>query len=229
MTLLLEARNLTFTYRDGDTQSLVLRDASLSVRPGEFVGLMGPSGSGKSSLLFLLAGLRAPASGEVRLQGAPWPADAGARADQRRRSLGLVLQEPFLLTHLSVRENAVAHAIDDGAAARIPGLAGSLGIAHCLDSLPQRLSVGERQRASVLRALVNSPMLILADEPTAHLDHAAGRQVIELLVHGARAAGLVVASHDPQMLAAATRVLRLEDGRLVETDAGTRGASDGGP
>lgn len=220
MTLLLEARNLEFAFRNGDTHTPVLRDVSLSVGPGEFVGLMGPSGSGKSSLLFLLAGLRTPAHGEVRVLGTPWPVDAGARADQRRRSLGLVLQEPFLLTHLSVRENALAHAIDDDAAARIPDLAGPLGIGHCLDTLPHHLSVGERQRASVLRALVNSPMLVLADEPTAHLDHAAGRQVIELLVHGARAAGLVVATHDPEMLAAATRVLRLNDGRLVEVGAG---------
>jgi putative ABC transport system ATP-binding protein len=220
VTLLLEGRNLAFAFRDGDAQTPVLRDVSLSVQPGEFVGLMGPSGSGKSSLLFLLAGLRTPARGEVRVLGAPWPGDAGARADQRRRSLGLILQEPFLLTHLSVRENASAHAIDDDAAARIPGLAESLGIAQRLDAFPHQLSVGERQRASVLRALVNSPALVLADEPTAHLDHAAGRQVIELLVRGARAAGLLVATHDPEMLAAADRVLRLSDGRLAETVAG---------
>jgi putative ABC transport system ATP-binding protein len=220
VTLLLEGRNLAFAFRDGDAQTPVLRDVSLSVQPGEFVGLMGPSGSGKSSLLFLLAGLRTPARGEVRVLGAPWPGDAGARADQRRRSLGLILQEPFLLTHLSVRENASAHAIDDDAAARIRGLAESLGIAQRLDAFPHQLSVGERQRASVLRALVNSPALVLADEPTAHLDHAAGRQVIELLVRGARAAGLLVATHDPEMLAAADRVLRLSDGRLAETVAG---------
>ena len=219
MIPLIEARNLGFAFRDGDEDAPVLRDVSLSVRPGEFVGLVGPSGSGKSSLLFLLAGLRTPARGDVRVQGAPWPSDAGARADQRRRSLGLVLQEPFLLTHLSVRENAAAHALDDEATDRIPGLAESLGIAHRLDAFPHQLSVGERQRASVLRALVNSPMLVLADEPTAHLDHAAGTQVIELLVRGAGGAGLLVATHDPEMLSAANRVLRLSDGRLVQDDA----------
>jgi ABC-type lipoprotein export system ATPase subunit len=214
--MLLEARHLEFTFRDGDRRTPVLRDVSLSVAPGEFVGLMGPSGSGKSSLLFLLAGLRAPASGEVQVLGAPWPVDAGVRADRRRRALGLVLQEPFLLMHLTVRENAMAHALDRDADARIPVLAGSLGIAHGLDSFPHQLSVGERQRASVLRALVNSPALVLADEPTAHLDRAAGGQVIDLLVRGARAAGLLVTTHDPEMLAAADRVLRLSDGRLVE-------------
>ena len=214
--MLLEARNLAFAFRDGDEHTPVLRDVSLTLQPGEFVGLMGPSGSGKSSLLFLLAGLRTPARGEVRMLGTGWPAGAGARADRRRRSLGLILQEPFLLTHLSVRENALAHAIDDEAAACIPDLAGSLGIAHRLDAFPHHLSMGERQRASVLRALVNSPALVMADEPTAHLDHAAGRQVIELLAHSARTAGLLVATHDPEMLAAADRVLRLSDGRLVE-------------
>ena len=216
MTMLLEGRSLTFVFRDGDERTPVLRDVSLGVRPGEFVGLMGPSGSGKSSLLDVLAGLRTPVRGEVLMLGAPWPADAGARADQRRRSLGLILQEPFLLAHLSVFENASAHAIDDDAAACIPGLAGSLGIAHRLEAFPHQLSVGERQRASILRALVNSPSVVLADEPTAHLDHAAGHHVIELLVQGARAAGLLVATHDPEMLATADRVLRINDGRIVE-------------
>ena len=220
MTTLIEGRGLVFAFRDGDARTPVLRDVSLRVEPGEFVGLMGPSGSGKSSLLFLLAGLRSPARGEVLMQGAPWPSDAGVRADQRRRSLGLILQEPFLLSHLSVRENASAHAMDDVAIARIPDLADSLGIADRIDAFPNQLSVGERQRASVLRALVNQPALVLADEPTAHLDHAAGRQVIELLVRGSRAAGLLVATHDAEMLAEADRVLHLSDGRLVESASG---------
>jgi putative ABC transport system ATP-binding protein len=212
---LLETRDVAFAFRDGAEVRPVLRDVSLTLRSGEFVGLIGPSGSGKSSLLFLLAGLRRPDRGEVRVQGEPWPEHPGVRADRRRRRLGLVLQEPFLLPHLTVLENALVQAVDEAAAARIPELAATLGIEHRLDGWPHQISTGERQRASVVRALANAPALVLADEPTAHLDHAAGAQVIELHARCARDAGLIVATHDARMLAAADRVLRIVDGTVL--------------
>jgi len=212
----LDARHLSFAYCEGAAVTPVIRDVTLSVGAGEFVGLVGPSGSGKSSLLFLLAGLRWPVAGVVCLDGRPWPRALDARADLRRRRLGLILQEPFLLGHLSVRENAAAHAVGAEAGARIGPLAEVLGIGRQLDRFPHQLATGERQRASVLRALVNAPSVVLADEPTSHLDHATGRQVIELMVRCAREASLLVATHDAGMLAAAHRVLRIADGTVVE-------------
>jgi putative ABC transport system ATP-binding protein len=211
---LLEAVNVGLDYVDGPRAQTVVRDVSLVIRAGEFVGLMGPSGSGKSSLLFVLAGLRPPSRGEVRLFGEPWSRLVPRAAERRRRHLGLVFQDPFLISYLTLRENAAAQALDAEARARIDPLALDLGVREVLDDLPERVSTGERQRASVMRALVNSPAVVLADEPTAHLDRASGDQVVRRLAEVASEAALLVATHDPHVLERADRVLRLEDGRL---------------
>jgi len=210
----LVARDVELDLEDGARTRQVLRGIGLSVAAGEFVGLMGPSGSGKSSLLFVLSGLRAPTKGSVEALGAAWPNPPARGAAMRRRSLGLVLQDPFLIPYLTVRENAEAQALDEAAHARIAPLAESLGIAALLDAFPEMLSTGERQRASILRALVNDPAIVLADEPTAHLDAASGLAVIDLLARSAERAALLVTSHDPRMLERAGRVLRLADGAL---------------
>jgi putative ABC transport system ATP-binding protein len=214
--LLLEARGLGLVYGDGPRRVRAVADLDLEVRRGEFVGLVGPSGSGKSSLLFLLAGLRRPTEGEVRLLGEPIPRDPDAGAALRRRRVGFVFQEPFLVPYLSVRENALAHATGDGPAARIDALAERIGVAALLDERPHRLSGGERQRAGVLRAIVTEPDLLLADEPTAFLDHPTGHAVMDVLRAQVGRAALVVVTHDPEMLAGAHRVLHLRDGRVTE-------------
>jgi putative ABC transport system ATP-binding protein len=186
----------------------------LSVRRGEFVGLVGPSGSGKSSVLFLLAGLRRPTAGHVRLLDEPVAVEDDAAARARRRHVGFVLQEPFLVPYLSVRENALVHALGDDAFDRVERLADRLGITPLLDDRPHRLSGGERQRAGILRALANDPDLVLADEPTAFLDHPTGHAVMDLLRSHLDRAALVVVTHDPEMLDGSDRVLHLRDGRL---------------
>jgi putative ABC transport system ATP-binding protein len=211
---LLEARGLVLEYRDGERRVRAVDGVDVAVARGEFLGLVGPSGSGKSSLLFLLAGLRAPTQGTVRLLGNDLPPDADRSAEVRRRHVGFLFQEPFLVPYLTVRENAMAHVAADGAMERVERLAGEIGMLPLLDERPHRLSGGERQRAGILRALANDPALILADEPTAFLDHVTGHTVMDLLrAHLARAA-LVAVTHDPEMLAGADRILRLRDGRL---------------
>lgn len=211
---LLAARGLGLVYGEGARRVRAVEGLDLEVRRGEFVGLVGPSGSGKSSLLFLLAGLRRPTAGEVRLLDRPFAPSPDANAAVRRRHVGFVFQEPFLVPYLSVRENALVHALDGGATARVEALAARIGVAPLLDERPHRLSGGERQRAGLLRALANDPDLILADEPTAFLDHPTGHAVMDVLrAHVGRAA-LVVVTHDPEMLAGADRVLHLRDGRL---------------
>lgn len=212
----LEAIDVGLDYVDGPRAQTVLQDVSLVLRAGAFVGLMGPSGSGKSSLLCLLAGLRLPSRGEVRLFGEPWSRLAPQAAERRRRHIGLVFQDPFLISYLTLRENAAVQALDGAARARIGPLASELGIRELLDDWPERVSTGERQRASVVRALVNAPAVVLADEPTAHLDHASGEQVVRRLAEAASEAALFVATHDPRVLERADQVLRLEDGRLVD-------------
>jgi putative ABC transport system ATP-binding protein len=212
---LLEARGLGLEYGEGPRRVRAVADLDLEVRRGEFVGLVGPSGSGKSSLLFLLAGLRRPTAGEVRLLGRPLPPDADGSASLRRRHVGFVFQEPFLAPYLTVRENALVHASSDAAGDRLDALAERMGVRALLDDRPHRLSGGERQRAGVLRALVNEPDLLLADEPTAFLDHPTGHAVMDVLRSQVGRAALVVVTHDPEMLAGADRVLHLRDGRLA--------------
>ncbi|MGE0192532.1 MAG: ABC transporter ATP-binding protein [Planctomycetota bacterium] len=211
----IEARGVGLAYRDGPRQVTALHGIDLAVGRGERVALVGPSGSGKSSLLFVLGGLRPPTEGEVCLLGRPFLGTADATADVRRRHVGFLFQEPFLVPYLSVRENALAHVPTPEALERVEALAASIGIAHLLDERPHRLSGGERQRAGLLRALAAGPDLVLADEPTASLDHATGRAVLEALAEHARDAALVVATHDLSLLDAVHRVLRLADGRQV--------------
>ncbi len=211
---LLSARGLVLEYGEGPRRVRAIDGLDLDVAHGEFVGLVGPSGSGKSSLLFVLAGLRLPTSGSVSLGGAPLSVRADESAALRRRRIGFLFQEPFLVPYLSVRENAQVHAFDDDATARIETVAARIGLTPLLDERPHRLSGGERQRAGVLRALANSPDLILADEPTAFLDRTTGHSVMDVLRAEVGRAALVVVTHDPEMLAGANRVLHLRDGRL---------------
>lgn len=214
MSTLLEAQDVWLEYRDGARVANVLRGVSLTLSAGDSIGIMGPSGSGKSSLLLVLGGLRAPTRGRVQLAGVPWPSSPGDSADRRRRQVGFVFQESFLVPHLTVRENARLQAASPTAVERIAMLAESLGIRALLDEMPGRMSAGERQRAGIVRALVNDPVLVLADEPTSSLDHETGLEVMELLKKCAGAAAVVVCSHDPSMLERTDRILQLRDGVL---------------
>lgn len=213
---LLEARDVVLDYHDGTRAVRALDGVSLALARGAFVGLVGPSGSGKSSLLFVLAGLRPATGGSVRLLGTEIAGRPDTSAEARRRHVGFLFQEPFLVPYLTVRENALTHVDDPAAAGRVEALARSIGMETMLDERPHRLSGGERQRASLLRALAGDPALILADEPTASLDQTTGRAVMAVLRAQAEGKGLLVVTHDPGMLAGADHVLYLADGRLVE-------------
>lgn len=215
--LRLDARGLVLEYSDGDRRVRAVDGVDVRASAGEFVGLEGPSGSGKSSLLFLLAGLRRPDGGSVTINGVPLDPLPDRNAAVRREHVGFLFQEPFLVPWMSVLENALVHALDpERAAARVRALAGRIGMAALLDERPDRLSGGERQRAGILRALANEPGVVLADEPTASLDGRTGRAVMAMLREAAREAALIVVTHDPAMLVGADRVLRLSDGAVVE-------------
>jgi putative ABC transport system ATP-binding protein len=213
----LDAHGLVLEYRDGERCVRAVDGVDVQARAGEFVGLVGPSGSGKSSLLFLLAGLRRPDGGTVTINGVVLDPLPDRNAAIRREHVGFLFQEPFLVPWMSVMENALVHALDpERAAARVRDLAGRIGMGALLEERPDRLSGGERQRAGILRALANEPGVVLADEPTAALDGRTGQAVMAMLREAAREAALVVVTHDPAMLTGADRVLRLSDGAVVE-------------
>ena len=216
---LLRARDVWLEYPDATRRVTALRNVDLVVTRGASIGIMGPSGSGKSSLLLVLGGLRRPTRGSVTLDGAEWPPHAGTSADVRRRRVGFVFQQPFLVPYLTLRENARIQAWDRAAVARIAPLAGRLGLEPLLDELPERLSMGERQRGAVLRALVNDPAVVIADEPTASLDHENAVRVMDLLWDFAGPAAVIVCSHDPRMLERAALRYVLDGGVLAAADA----------
>jgi len=202
-------------YRRGGRT--VLDSLSIAVEPGEMVAVVGPSGSGKSSLLAVLGGLEAPDGGTVSLDGAALrPGDPA-----QRRRFGLVLQGYGLLTLLTAAEN-VEIALQArgvfGQEARL--LAGDalteLGLGGLTGKLVEKLSGGQQQRVAIARALVTAPDVVLADEPTAELDHGSQDVVIAALRDAAdRGAAVVVATHDPDVAAQCDRSLRFHDGRLA--------------
>ena len=218
---LVRARGLVKTYGEGAVAVRVLDGADLDARRGELVAIVGRSGSGKSTLLHLLGGLDRADAGTVEVGGTRLDLlDERGLTSVRRRQVGFVFQAFHLLPELSGLENVLlpARLARDGAlaASRAQELLTSLGLAEIARRLPTTLSGGEQQRLAVARALINDPLLVLADEPTGNLDETSGAQVLELLRQVADSGRLVVlATHDRGATAVADRVLRLQDGRLL--------------
>lgn len=213
----IRAEKVSLKYGDGDRETYALREVSVSFPEEGFFGIMGPSGSGKSSLLYLLSGLKQPSSGEVFYQDKPLSqAIESERIRLRREQFGFVFQQPFLLNYLTARENLLvaAKANDRDAQAHVQSLLEELHIDHLAERYPPHLSGGEKQRVVVARAMINRPAIIFADEPTAALDHANGRAVIELLTRYRKQGTVIVVTHDPTMLEEAELICHLSDGML---------------
>jgi lipoprotein-releasing system ATP-binding protein len=220
----LAVRGLRRVYVTGDASLEVLRGVDLDVFQGEMVGLVGPSGSGKSSLLHAAGLLEHPTAGSIVIDGE----DCGSLSDRARtairlRALGFVYQFHHLLPELSALDNVALPAMIAGAGrrrARERGeqLLGALGLSGRLHHQPAQLSGGEAQRVAVARALTNAPRLLLADEPTGNLDPATSSAVFENLMALVRATGVaaLIATHNTELAARMDRVLALKDGRLVE-------------
>jgi ABC-type lipoprotein export system ATPase subunit len=220
--VLVRVRGLAKTYGEAHAAVRVLDGADLDVGRGEFVAVIGRSGSGKSTLLHLLGGLDRPDAGEIELDGTRIDRlDQRGLTELRRRHVGFVFQAFHLLPELSGVENVLlpARLARDGveAAPRAADLIEQLGLAAVARRLPSELSGGEQQRLAVARALVNDPVLLLADEPTGNLDDESGAAVLELLRRAADAGrAVVLVTHDRAATALADRVFRLDAGRLVE-------------
>lgn len=220
----LSLRGLVRTYPSGDRMLEVLRGIDLDVNPGEVVGLIGPSGSGKSSLLHAAGLLERPTEGRVIIQGRDCtPLRDGARTRIRLSSIGFVYQFHHLLPEFSARDNVVLPQLiagqkDRAAKERADRLLTQLGLADRLDHQPAHLSGGERQRVAMARALANEPRLILADEPTGNLDPTTSGQVFEGLLALARSTGVaaVVATHNLELTHYMDRVFALREGHLIQ-------------
>ena len=231
---LLSARDLTKRYAQGTDGLDVLRGVSLDVAPGEFVAIVGESGTGKSTLLHLLGALDRPTSGSVSFRGE----DVFARGDEalarfRNRHVGFVFQFHHLLPEFSALENAAMPALVQDvpmakAEARARDLLVRLGLEARLAHRPGQLSGGEQQRVAVARALMNAPDVVLMDEPSGNLDTATADALHAEIVRLAREEGraFVVVTHNPALAALADRTLRMAGG-LLATDAPTHAPTDG--
>lgn len=217
-------RDVCRTFRSGDERLDVLRGVNLTLRAGEIVALVAPSGTGKSTLLHLAGLLESPDAGAVIVGGQ----DAGRLGDLertaiRRRMIGFVYQAHHLLPEFTALENVVLPQLIAGvrrADARVRGeaLLGSFGLAHRLEHLPGRLSGGEKQRVAIARALANRPGLLLADEPTGNLDVNTSGAVFDELLHIVRGHGVaaLIATHNEELAARMDRVVTLRDGQLMD-------------
>ncbi|MBI1332897.1 MAG: ABC transporter ATP-binding protein [Armatimonadetes bacterium] len=211
---MIAAEGVSLIYHDHDREVFACRDIDLAIQPSEFVGILGPSGSGKSSLLYLLSGLKNPTRGTVTFSGQDLQAmDDDERAYLRLRKFGFVFQQPYLLGYLTALENVLTTAPKSIDRAR--GLLRDLGLEEKMNRFPHELSGGERQRVCVARALINEPEVIFADEPTAALDHHNGELVVQMLDRHRQGGSLVMVTHDPAMLNGSDRVLVINDGTIT--------------
>lgn len=219
---MIRGTNLHRSYSIGRKQVEVLHGLSLHVKRGERLFLCGPSGAGKTTLMYTLAGLESPQQGEVLIDGQNiYDLSLRRRALFRNRMMGFIFQNYMLMPELTALENAsLATAVAGREASdRVRGLLERVGLADRMDHLPNELSGGEQQRVAIARALANDPSIIFADEPTGNLDSRIGAQILDLLFGLAEEGNktLVIVTHDRQIASRGDRVLMIRDG--VATDA----------
>ena len=223
----IEARDLRLTLGDGEAAVEILRGIDLTVRSGETLALLGPSGSGKSSLMSVLTGLERASSGKLDVAGADFMAmNEDALATARRGRIGIVLQAFHLLPTMTAQENVATPMELAGMGESWLRAAAELeaaGLGHRLTHYPAQLSGGEQQRVAIARAIAPRPALIFADEPTGNLDAATGQDIIELLFarRAETGATLVIITHDPALADRCERIVTLADGRIA-SDSGKK-------
>jgi len=215
---MLQGEHLTLTYKDGETTLDAVRDVSISIEDHQFIGILGPSGSGKSSLLYLLSGLRQATTGEIYLDDRAYgKMPAHERVALRRTEFGFVFQQHFLINYLTALENVmVAAQVQDKAhAEQARALLADLGLGDKLHRFPYELSGGERQRVAIARAMIHRPRIIFADEPTGLLDRRTGLQVMALLRGYREHGSLIAVTHNPEILAEADLVITIREGQIA--------------
>ena len=221
----IRASNVTLTLGASDAPVSILRGVDLEVPYGVSVALLGPSGSGKSSLMAVLAGLERASGGSVQVDGLNFTElDEDALARARRGRIGIVLQAFHLLPTMTALENVAVPmelaGIDDPFGRAAKELE-AVGLGHRLTHYPSQLSGGEQQRVAIARAMAAAPKIIFADEPTGNLDGSTGSSIIDLLFERRAALGatLLIITHDPALAARCDRVIAMQDGHVVESVA----------
>jgi lipoprotein-releasing system ATP-binding protein len=220
---ILQCKQLTKRYSQGELDVEVLKGVNLSIASGERVAIMGASGSGKSTLLHLLGGLEKSSSGEVILDGVDLNKTSATKlAKLRNRSLGFIYQSHHLLGEFTVLENVAMPLLIAGlpvkqASLRASELLKRVGLGHRVEHKPGELSGGERQRAAVARALINKPGVVLADEPTGNLDSKTAEQVYQLMLELNQELNVsfLVVTHDHDLAVRMGKVLHMEDGIIT--------------
>ena len=213
---MIQARGASLVYLDHGREIYACRQVDLEIRPNEFVGILGPSGSGKSSLLYLLSGLKTPSSGEIHYEAKNLSKLSDEeRSGLRLREFGFLFQQPFLLGYLTALENVLVSSTSEQTREKARYLLDQLGLGEKTHRFPHELSGGERQRVCVARSLLGNPKVVFADEPTAALDHENGVHVIEMLNQHREGGALVMVTHDETMLAQADRVLKIVEGQVA--------------
>ena len=219
---MIDVRNVYKSYRSGSRQVEALRGISCQIGTGRFAFIVGPSGSGKSSLLYLLGGLDRPTSGEIIVDGQSLTRMTEAQQNTyRREHIGFIFQSFNLISNLTVIENVLVPFLPRGVTAaqrrRAAELLSEVGLADRLDHRPYQLSGGEQQRVAIARALVKEPQLILADEPTGELDSRTGDEIYTILRRLQESSGttLVIVTHDRRFITPDDLVLEIQDGQLA--------------
>lgn len=218
---ILNMQNVTKSYQDGMSKRMIFAKLNLTVGEGEFVAVVGPSGTGKSTFLSIAGGLLSPDSGTVMIHDKNISSESQKHLTEiRRREIGFIFQSHQLLPFLTVREQLgiVAKMNDKAASKEIDELLEDLGLTECQKRYSAQLSGGEKQRTAIARAFMNHPSLILADEPTASLDAERGYQVVEMIrkeVKKYQKAGIIV-THDERVLNLVDKIYDLKAGQLLE-------------
>ncbi|NLJ95260.1 MAG: ABC transporter ATP-binding protein [Clostridiaceae bacterium] len=218
---LLEIKNLSKIYKQGENEIRALDNISFNVEKGEFIAITGPSGSGKSTLLHILGAVDKPTSGDVFLNGySIFDQNEEQMAIFRRRQVGLIYQFYNLIPVLNVIENIKLPVLMDGKEvnqAYLDDLLNILGLKKRVNHLPNQLSGGQEQRVSIARALINQPAIVLADEPTGNLDSKNSKQIIDLLkISNLRyKQTLIMVTHDESIALQANRIISFEDGKII--------------
>ena len=221
---ILRVEHLSKIYGKGENEVRALDDVSFSIEKGQFVAIIGPSGSGKSTLLHILGGVDRPTAGKVFLEGQDvFAQNEDQLAIFRRRQVGLIYQFYNLIPVLNVTENITLPVLMDGRKVnqeRLDDLLTTLALKGRENHLPNQLSGGQQQRVSIGRALMNSPAVVLADEPTGNLDSKNSQEIVELLKLSNKQYGqtLIVITHDESIALQADRIITIEDGKITRDE-----------
>lgn len=219
----LEIQNITKSFGRGQAETQVLKGIDFNVDNGEFVILKGASGSGKTTLLTILGGLLTANDGQILYNNAPLFSAQSKPAALRLTEIGFIFQSAHLVPYLKVQDQLITIGVEAGmtkkeARTKAEMLLNRIGLNHRLDVFPHMLSGGEKQRVAIMRAFMNNPKIILADEPTASLDAARATEVVEMIKKQVKDEQMIaiMITHDNRLLEYADRIIELEDGKIVQ-------------